>query len=1729
MKKGFLIVIPVLVVTIIMFSFGLQVYKNRFIKFDNSGHVIAKVSESSTKKYFFTKDSKYRILDDKVNIETTKKESVSIPTETFIHYDDGSISTFSKSAILDLNDLSKKTYNYYNIYPGTVFTKNSTNYTVTYLDKRLNFNNFLLKISDTKYMIIGNKMELQIGDIKKTIENNYLEVSYLEGNIIKLENQGVSYQNISSDVTITIGDIVIDFSGKNIYLKGERKLSLGEITIDSDDNIEINKEENSTITDKYKKDNQDNKTNENESNNSSKNNHEKLPSINNGIINTDDDSIEEIIDSASRIKDAEFTVTEMDVTSNRLRAEITVSDKEAVLEGDMSVKIVETGTNKIVYETTVEAGTNSFDVESEALQPETNYILIVNSNYSKNEVQFNKDFIQKTFMTEPIGISLEKNYISDDSLEVSINKTDYCNILSLKATLKDKNGGIISTNDVVLNDSETALTFNKLTHNSKYTVELSNFVYKDAVVSSDFTMSKTFTTLKSKPTYGSTSFSINKKNGEFSMILKNISDPDNGVTSYRYEVYDARNIAAGDNTPLATINKTDTSSATLKINDSDVKRGVPYVFRVVIVFNDNDKEYEYVTDLSDVMKMDGVKYPTVSFEKEKVTFERIVGRIIINDDGNTINLDDGSVITITYTDSVGVSKTITSSGNLNIPIDVNNLRSNETYSFAVSAKVDLQDGNPAIDNCHVGSVIVKTEDPNPFKLIYNVSEASIDYSFRINAQLIPNNENTELEANTLTGIQFNLYEGKSTAGVLKKSIKKVDRNLDEYVSTLRDEYYDNSFTIEPSLFGLKNSDLSSEYYTIEVTGAYDYTDYKNTLPIKDNIITVKTNGVVPDPPDNINDAIDFEVIRNKDASSPYKRDDLDGETIIGYKIRAGYDNSKKYAKSINYQLRSADGNVIATKKYEVPASGDINYVEFYCNDGKLPGTEVNEFRRGESYYFTYTADLDLDFDGKAETSYPTGEITLRSKGISPEKQEPHIKLYPSSSNDTEYIWKYKYSDIDHTLQNQFLTAYIDNNLVSSTKIEETDSYKPLNLSVKNSGMFKISGIYEYINNDTSFQKNKVLTTQYYEGAISPDFGEVNLFKDTNRVVISFLDYNNKIDLFNRVAKIDIDFIGSSKTITVKDLTINNGNIVVDYSEIESLMGESISTKIYFYYDSGVYGFESQGEYHVLQTIQSSIDSTAYYYSYNNNTIDTDISAANKYMTFKFNSNSDKLLVYSKGDSSKVSYIEQLIDQSGVSANYTYYSPKSLKKKEVKIANSDVFSFNSIIPAVSLLDSKGNTSIEALLVSANIHMKLYGTGNNRIKDNKIYIELYSTNDDASESKLVDTYTFNVDDFSNNKSVKLESLMPQSNYFIRILADVYDGASYTRTRLYDVDDQTTTKNYYFKTIGNVGISNTNVVYSPKSYDKRYLKLSYNLDEIVGYTYIKYEIYEIVDDTHENDILIDTKTENDIAFKKQMIKYINLSGTGVITGKKYRIYIKPYLTTTIDGNETDFALETSYVDYYFAKLYSPYISISHTFSNNNLTFRVNFKDYAKSVVDGVYNIYILDANGRDVTPESVKNKSFSISVINQQFTIPNVSLGEKYVLYIGYNANYDNSSTNFTAETRTYSTLIRDNEGISIGNVYADTDLSDNTRVNLTFFDSTKLSDITSIRYSIYDNNGYSVDNEVDFKPQATSTGDTKYYLFSIPEAITNEGIYFISVQFFKGSKIIDETTLEYRLIY
>ena len=68
----------------------------------------------------------------------------------------------------------------------------------------------------------------------------------------------------------------------------------------------------------------------------------------------------------------------------------------------------------------------------------------------------------------------------------------------------------------------------------------------------------------------------------------------------------------------------------------------------------NEKTIEYSSEFSnDILKLEGVQFPTLNFDVEEVTFERIKGTINIDDIGNSIKLGEESKILVTYKDSTG--------------------------------------------------------------------------------------------------------------------------------------------------------------------------------------------------------------------------------------------------------------------------------------------------------------------------------------------------------------------------------------------------------------------------------------------------------------------------------------------------------------------------------------------------------------------------------------------------------------------------------------------------------------------------------------------------------------------------------------------------------------------------------------------------------------------------------------------------------------------------------------------------------------------------------------------------------------------------------------------------------------------------------------------------------------------------------------------------------------------
>ena len=1727
-KKVIVIVVPVLIIGLLLFFFGYKMQLSLYGNFPIEGHVITHNAKGKVTKYYFKSGTRYKkVNNNKIVFEDTDNTEVQVPKETFIHYADGSVSTLKKAVILDLSTLGDEVFKYYSIFDGTILEKKNDKYVVN--GQGLSFSSFVMKIADNKYLFVADKMNLTIGDEKREINDGYLEITFFDGNITRIENQELSLQNIDSNMTLEIGNVSLDIQNHTLYYDSVSKLNLSEITIDSDDNIEIDKTSDNTTISNDEEEDKDNNENTNEEQQTPNN---PFEGINNGIIDTTQDSTLEIVEENARLKDPEFTVTNLEVGPYRVLSEIEIDDQEGLLSGDINVKIIETDTNRIVYQNKEASGRSSLEIEVETLTPDTNYILVVNSDYVKNDVTYNRDFVQKTFVTESIGVSLEKNYATTSLLSVLINRSDYSDVKDVTVTLKD--GDQVIKEQVVSfaeGDSQE-IYYDDLAYNKAYQVELSNFVYENSVVSDSLTIKKEFKTLKRKPSFGSPTFTIDKKNGQFVMNLAGVKDADNGIVSYRYEVYDARVLDSSEG-PVQVIERDKSGSVSLSVDNDTIQRGVPYTFKVVAIFNDNDKEYEYETDYSEVMKMDGVEFPTVRFEQSDVTFEKIEGSIVIVDTGGTINLDDGKIITITYQDSVGNSKTITTSGNLRIPFSVNNLRANETYTISVYGTVNLQDGNPAIDNCYIGSVVVKTKEPNPFTLSYSVNEEDINKAFSVTAQLRnKDGVDTTLEASTLTGIRFNIYSGRSTNGTLIKSVRKVDRDLDYYVSDLQKEYYDTPFEIDPALFGLRNQDMTSEYYTIEVTGAYDYTDYENTLPIENNVITVKTNGFVPDLPANPDQAIEVNVIRNKDAGDKY-RDDLKADTIVGYKIKAGYDNSKRYATSITYQIHDAvTGEVVDTLKYDVPADGSIDYVEFYLKDGTPFGTSDKDFRRGNSYYFTYTAELDLNFDGEPDTVYPTtDDVILRSETVYPEKQEPIFLTYLSTSSKGGMIWKYHFEDIDNAVLDNKIYYMINDQLKGNLNIEtcNKNEYKSLQFVSLSSGYFNLYYEMALIKQESRVDQ-ETLVDQYYEDLYVPSVGNYRLSLETNHILITFLDYNSNVSFYNRVTSARVVFKSGSKTITKDNLLIDNGSIVIDLADLEEFLGQEITTEIYLNYDNGLSGFEIASDEVTLQTIQTENQDSYYYVLNENNNLNISDNASEALYKKTFNLSNQTLSITNSINNRKTT-VKFDINKAGISQNYEYFNVKAIDEVEIPSDGSNTFSFDMIIPGVSLTNGLGELNINTTLISANTRITLYGSTASSVKDNKIYLELYETNETATESTYLKTMEIDIDDLG--KDVVIDGLQAKTNYYFKLFADIKSGNDYVRMQLYDIDAKTNNRNYYFKTLSEIGITNIKISYEASSYEDRNLKLTFNLDEIIGYDRLEYTIYKISTDEFGKETydLIDYDIEPDVIFKTNMTKYIPIPvDCGVETGNSYYVVITPYTTIELDGEPTDIPLDNQgVIRYDFQQLYSPYIGVSSTiFSDTSVEYRVNVLDYQKAMIGGVYRVEFYDSAGNDITPSKYKDVDYSIKTINNRFELENLKQGERYTVKIVYMLDQYNNSTKIRRGEKDYQITLIDTEGINIGDVYAYTNLEDQTKINLQFYNSHKLTSVDTIRYSIYNTNGFSVDNTVDFVPTLETLDNVSYYSLTLQDNIISYGIYYIQIQFLKDNNVIAEQSLEYRYI-
>ena len=328
--KVLIISVVIISFTILVFLGGIKLYNNSYSNFKLNGYIIASKNDTKSERYYFNENQKYKkTVNKNVVFETTSKISVSVLENSFVHYDNNSISTLKKAAILNLDNIDDKTIKYYNLYEGSILNKSNDTYSFTNSGKRTSLKNMIVKISSNKYLIAGADIVLNIAGQKKEFKNNYLEVTFFDGNIIKIENQEESYKNIQDNISIEIGDILINLNNKTISKNGEVKLNLEQITIDSDDNIDISEKENQDIDE----DTDDNNT-VNEENKKSEND---IPNVEKDTIDSYDAS--EVIVNNQKYKDPIFTIEKLNVGINSIDCSILIEDPDSLLQDNIYINI----------------------------------------------------------------------------------------------------------------------------------------------------------------------------------------------------------------------------------------------------------------------------------------------------------------------------------------------------------------------------------------------------------------------------------------------------------------------------------------------------------------------------------------------------------------------------------------------------------------------------------------------------------------------------------------------------------------------------------------------------------------------------------------------------------------------------------------------------------------------------------------------------------------------------------------------------------------------------------------------------------------------------------------------------------------------------------------------------------------------------------------------------------------------------------------------------------------------------------------------------------------------------------------------------------------------------------------------------------------------------------------------------------------------------------------------
>lgn len=1766
MKKTRFIYFLFLIVVISSIFYGVNVVRRNVNaesgQFSFDGYALV-LNSKATKSEVITFNSgdvyNYKKYDDMVSFVSNDKK-VKVDNSTVMHFQDKSLLVLKNTVGINLNSIDMPIIFYYNIFKNSTISYNDKKYSIKTIDNGdITFEPLLLRITDNKFLIAGESVRATLASDEVVDFGSYVYIEYVDGSIIKLYNDANYYQTITENANVVVGDITINLKEESISKSGVKYISLSNLVINHDGNIDVLVEEKQEVEKAIieepnskeilsKDDEQidDSNSGTTTTNNVSGNGSENTENNPGGVINSDgsitDNSVEEVESEDKESKEPVYKVTKLSIDALSLDASFEIQDDDSLISGPTQIRIIENSTSKVVYESSIEAGDLFGYVSYPDLKPDTEYTLTAKAPYKVDDVEYDKTFISKIFRTESLGVYFEKAYATATSIVVDVNRESYSNVSMATLGIFDSDGKLIDYQGVDFSVNNTnRVQFANLDSNTTYMVKLYDILSSGIIVNDGFSQKENISTLKVAPTVGDLEYAVSKSRSAFELSVKGVKDSDYGIKGYRYEVYDVRQNITNEK-PIVVVEKDTLVAADVAVDDINIHHGVAYTYKLIVLFNDNEKDIEYSFDLGTTMQIDGVTFPSVRWEESSVTWEQINGTIIVDDPSNTIMSDTYRIV---YKNSVDAYETrsITASTDRNaIPINVNYLRANETYTFDVYASINLQDGNPTATETYIGSVKVQTKSPKSLTAVFG-DNGSYDDVFSLSFSLANDEEDASFEASTLSSLTFTLYQGSTTEGRVETYKKTIDTDDDEYTSVLKSMFYDASAVIDAKFFNKENSDFKQKTYTLVIDGSYDYTGYdSNIIPITNNVFHFQVNNYIPSLPDP-NEAqmvVNSIYNRNADSFNIEYNDDLLPNTLVGYNVIADYDNSSKTGKYVVYHVWRYNP---ATGEYEmVPgldrsvnfdASGNLKPSVYKVGDGTDANTlDSDMLRRGNDYYFSYEAYLDMDKDGTAETVYPTSidsTMVLKSETLSPLKQVSSFVLYPSVSDASTFTWKYKYKDIDHAIYDGKLYGFknADVNPLSSADISYNEDFQAVTFTGLSSSNILT------IRKKEQLQKSAepgyvALTSQYFYGFRNNLGLRYSLSNDVNKVIISIDNYSENATVVARIAAADV-IITPTDPVKLRQLgvkkfekqDISSGSIVLNYMDISEYISTPVKIEVKAYYDSGNTGFDVPSEYKAIQ--KGTYDTYGNYFNVSSSSkLVQSSSIYGNLMNVNTDFTNESMQIRTmKGVNHTVSF---KMDQTGV-----VYENNNVLLKEIRTENlassNNVMQFDYIIPGISL-HKNNKIDVTSFLTSVKLNAHLYSTEYSNIRENLVYIDLYETDSNGINSTFLTTLTKNISAFDS--PIEINNLQPKTNYYVNFYVYVFnsDTGAYEKIYLYDVNQKVMGVNYHFYTLSEVGVTNIQAELVATSYRNKDLVISFNLDTLVGYDSIDYKLYKYQGGSF---VPTDITIPSSRAFFRTMNINVDASpspNNEIEYEGTYRIVITPMGSYTENGEVVNIELGSYSREFTIGSYEEPYIGISSGKTDSSIFFRVSVNDPSKVIVNDSYTITLLDSNNQVVA----STENVSIGNTYKRFTFDvsqyNLVYGEVYKFVVTASADYTNKGRDFTPLTKSRS--VRYGGNIYLGTVMLQnmTD-DDGTHLNLVFADSFNLNDITSVTYNISSmETGFFLSRNETFSARYEPTTDLYYYSLLLNDDDYLPGaVYTLSLNFYRDGDLIESAEFDY----